>query len=239
MKKKTALILRHISIEGPGSFIRFFTDNDFECTFVNCPRANYLNDLDVISPDVMIILGGPIGVYDAPEYPFLYQEIELIKQRIETKKPLLGVCLGAQLIAKALGANVYKGTKGKELGWNPITVTEAGKSHPVKHLDKEHTSMFQWHGDTFDLPDGATLLASNENYENQIYSYGRNVLGLQCHAEVTVSLLQEWFVMLVNDLRASDKLPDVIEMRKITAKLGPVLEAQTQKFLTSWLKGLV
>ena len=239
MQKKTALILRHISIEGPGSFMKFFADNDFECIYVNCPRIHDLDDLDVISPDVMIVLGGPIGVYDAPEYPFLTQEIELIKQRIATKKPLLGICLGAQLIASALGAKNYRGNGGKELGWHPITVTEAGKNHPVKHLDKAHTNMFHWHGDTFDLPEGATLLASSENYTNQIYSYGRNVLGLQCHSEVTVELLQEWFVMLANDLRTSNELPNVIEMRKITAELGPILEGQTQKFLTSWLKGLI
>ena len=104
-------------------------------------------------------MGGPISVYDDSDYPFIQDELALLQTRIKSGLPTLGICLGAQLIAKALGANVYTGSV-KEIGWFPIALTEMGQSNYFRHLGEDNMPLFHWHGDTFDLPAGAVLQAS-------------------------------------------------------------------------------
>ncbi len=133
--------------------------------------------------DLLIILGGPMGVNDEAEFPWLAQEKEFICQAIAAGKPILGICLGAQLIASALGAKVYPNGM-KEIGWFPIT----GRGNNA-NLDlfqfPASTEVFHWHGDTFDLPPGAERIASSQACQNQGFQIGRSVIGLQCHLETT------------------------------------------------------
>ena len=139
----------------------------------------------------VIILGGPMNVDMVEEYPHLATEVRLIRRVMELGIPILGICLGAQLIAKTLGAKVYKNPR-KEIGWYDVSLTEEGKLDPVmKHLE-DTRPIFEWHGDTYDIPDGAVHLASSESCPNQAFRYGDNVYGFQFHMEVDAALVERW-----------------------------------------------
>lgn len=134
--------------------------------------------------DWLIILGGLMSTYEEDKYPWLKEEKIFIEQAIKSNKKVLGICLGAQLIADVLGARVYKNTD-KEIGWHPVVMNQNAKDSPVfKTLPKEFNT-FHWHGDTFEIPDGATHLASSEGCRNQAFNYNNKVIGLQFHVEVT------------------------------------------------------
>ncbi len=134
----------------------------------------------------LVIMGGPMGVYEEKEYPFLVKEKELIRQAMDYSVPILGICLGAQLIASALGKKVYPYKK--ELGW--FTVKKVENDFVVKDLPTE-LKVFQWHGDTFDLPEGAKLLYAGDLVRNQAFRVG-NAIGLQFHLEVTPEIVRDW-----------------------------------------------
>lgn len=132
--------------------------------------------------DMLVIMGGPMGTYEEDKYPWLKEEKAFVRKVIDADKPIVGVCLGSQIIASALEAEVYPNGE-KEIGWMPVNMTDeavsffdASSSNPI---------VFQWHGDTFDLPSGARLLASSDVCVNQAFLYGDRVLGLQFHFEVT------------------------------------------------------
>jgi GMP synthase (glutamine-hydrolysing) len=184
---------------------------------------------------LLVLMGGPVGVYQADDYPFIGQEIEILKARLAADKPTIGVCLGSQMMAKALGSEVYPGTAGKELGWYPLQVNDAGKGGPARHLDGAMTEMFHWHGDTFDLPEGTELIASSAQYANQIYTHGENALGLQCHPEVMAQQLQEWFVMFTGQITGDDALVGIEQLRAETADNIETLNRQAGLFFNEWL----
>jgi GMP synthase-like glutamine amidotransferase len=137
----------------------------------------------------LIIMGGPMNVYQEQEYPFLKDENLLIKEALREGLPTLGICLGSQLIAKAAGAKVYPGRE-KEIGWYKVRLTEGGKRDRLFSMFEDRFTVFQWHGDTFDLPEGAVLLAENDLY-NQAFRIG-NAYGLQFHLEVTEEMISDW-----------------------------------------------
>jgi GMP synthase-like glutamine amidotransferase len=140
--------------------------------------------------ELLVFLGGPMSVNDEAEYPYLVEEKALIRRALNADKPILGICLGAQLIASALGARVYPGEE-RELGWYPITLTEEGKRDEVFSAFPPHLEVFHWHGETFDLPRGAKLLAGSELYPHQAYRIGRSY-ALQYHLEVTAEMVRDW-----------------------------------------------
>ncbi len=139
----------------------------------------------------LIVMGGPMNVDDVADYPFLLEEVRLIEKLIDEKKPVLGICLGAQLIAKALGSKVYKNSE-KEVGWHPIQLTEAAKSDPVFSALPQELTVLHWHGDTFHLPNGAVHLARSPRCENQAFRWGENTYALQFHLEVTPAMVTSW-----------------------------------------------
>ncbi len=144
--------------------------------------------------DTLIVMGGPMSVHDEKQYPWLVQEKELIKKAIERGKKVIGICLGAQLIAEVLGATVSKNTY-REIGWMPVTKTAAAKTSGLFSDLPDTMDVFHWHGETFNLPNGATHLLSSEACANQAFSYGDNVLALQFHMEMThdaIKLISEY-----------------------------------------------
>lgn len=183
MKPLRIHYFQHVAFEGLG-YIQTWANEKGHALSVT---KFYVEDhLPLISDlDWLVILGGPMGVYDEEEFPWLIKEKEFIAQAIISGKTVLGICLGAQLIASVLGAKVYP-AKQKEIGWFPITKTLSGKQQPfIKDL-ADSLVVFHWHGDTFDLPKGAVNLFQTETCVNQAFLYKQSVLGLQFHLEATI-----------------------------------------------------
>ena len=189
---KRVIAIRHLAFEDMGCFAELLEERGFELVYVDAAR----DDLGAIAPecdDPLVVLGGPISVNDTKDFAFLEQEISLLKQRLALDKPTLGICLGAQLMARALGARVYRGAE-KEIGWSPLQLSAAGQQSPLVLLQANHAHVLHWHGETFDLPTGAILLASTEQYAHQAFAYGRHALALQFHIEATAAGLENWYV---------------------------------------------
>ncbi len=194
-----AIAVKNIEIEGLGTFRELLERRGVEVEEVEAKKGF---DIPVDSFDMLIILGGPMGVYQKEEFPFLQKEEELIKQFHDKGKRVLGICLGAQLIASALGASVYRGKWGKEIGWDFIYPQEV-----FEFLYQGEIEVFHWHGDTFDLPEGAVRLASSVRYKNQAFRIGKTV-GLQFHLEVTKSEMEKWIEVYRDELREEGISPD-------------------------------
>ena len=230
---KTALAIRHVHFEDLGSFEPVLADHGYSVAYAEAG----LDDLKVIDPrgpELLVVLGGPIGVYEETEYPFVLDELRLIEKRLAADLPTLGVCLGAQLMARALGAKVYPG-KQKEIGWAPLDLTDAGLRSCLKLLGPEKTAVLHWHGDTFDLPSGAARLASTSVYENQAFSWGRHVLALQFHLEATTKGLERWFIGHACEV-ASTQGVTVTQLRRDRARYGPALEGVGGQCFDLWLR---
>lgn len=192
---KTIYAIQHLAFEDLGSLEDVFYQLGFRVRYFEAGIDDLTKAFDY--EGLTIILGGPIGVYEAADYPFLQQEIDLLKVRLEKNLPTLGICLGAQLIAHALGAKVYAGHQ-KEIGWSPLEIRLATNNVLTPLAD---TPVLHWHGDTFDLPEQATLLASSQVYSNQAFQVGSNILALQFHIEVAAESLEKWLIGHTCELR--------------------------------------
>jgi len=189
----SVLIIKNTTSEGPGTIKDHLRDAPLTYFERDLEAGEPLPDLDDFSH--LVIMGGPMAVYEMHRYPFLINEALLIDKAIKANKQVLGVCLGAQMIAHVLGARVYRG-KQKEIGWYEVTLTDEGMKDPcISQLaadGKNAAQVFQWHGDTFDLPRGAVRLASSSLYPNQAFRFSNHVYALQFHIEVTPSIVREW-----------------------------------------------
>jgi GMP synthase (glutamine-hydrolysing) len=193
-----------------------------------------LRRVDPLDPSLLIVLGGPIGAYELESYPFVGDEIELLRARIAAKRPTLGICLGAQLIAAAAGARVYPGGQGKELGWAPVAAGSDAALYPAfSKLLADTPSFLHWHGDTFDLPEGARHLGQTSQYPNQAFAMEDYALGLQFHPEVTAQGLERWYVGHACEL-AGAKI-DVAELRRQGRHWAPKLESAALPFWRDWV----
>jgi GMP synthase (glutamine-hydrolysing) len=231
----TCLALRHVAFEDLGSFAAVLAERGVAVAYTEAPTAD-LDALDPLAPDLLVVLGGPIGAYEEDAYPFLLAELRLLEKRLAAARPVLGICLGSQILARALGARVYPGS-GKEIGWAPIELSEAGRASPLRHLAAEATQVLHWHGDTFDLPAGAVRLASTPRYENQAFAVGAGVLAVQFHPEVRGRDLESWFVGHAGEIAATPGL-SVTGLRAETARRAPVLEPRGRACFAEWLDGL-
>ena len=190
---KKVFVFRHVPHEGLGTLETFLSRNHFQIQYLDLFQNSSIPK-EPTDCEFVISMGGPMNVDETDRYPFLKLEREFIQKAIQAEKPVLGICLGAQMIARALGAQVYPGPQ-KEIGWYPIQLSNAAlKDILFQAFPVRNPTVFQWHGDTFDLPEGATLLASSRLYPNQAFRYGNSVYALQFHIEITPEMLLDWLL---------------------------------------------
>jgi GMP synthase (glutamine-hydrolysing) len=227
---KTVLALRHVTFEDLGAFETTLRDGGYAIQYADLG----LDELSSFNaPDLLVILGGPIGAYESDLYPFLDEEIALIRRRLQAGLPTLGICLGAQLMARALSARVYPG-RGKEIGWKPLSLTAAGRDvlAPLEGLPVLH-----WHGDTFDLPDGAINLASTDLCDHQAFAVGRHALAFQFHPEAQQKGFERWLIGHAAEISATPGV-SVSELRIATHRYVAAASAAGRTCLTQWLSRL-
>lgn len=177
---------QHVPFEGAGSIKPWLEKTEYELTWTRFFESAHLPDPKEI--DLLVIMGGPMSVNDEEKFPWLISEKQFVRRAIDIETPVLGICLGAQIIASAMGAKVFPNTE-KEIGWFPIE----GISHSAESLFTFPRAMtvFHWHGETFDLPPGAIRLAKSKACENQAFQFGKSVIGLQFHLEMTPDSVKE------------------------------------------------
>lgn len=185
-----ALVIQHIENEGPGTLGVFFARRGVEIETVRLHLDAQLPP-DPEDADLVVSMGGPMNACDDEGHPFLARETDFLRRAVEAEVPTLGICLGAQLIARAAGARVYQAPVG-ETGWGTVTFTEAGAADPVTGVLPEVIPVLQWHEDTFDIPVGGLHLASSALCPHQAFRVGK-AWGLQFHVEVDRGMLAEWF----------------------------------------------
>ncbi len=193
---KRLLVCQHVAFEILGTLDPLLKSYGVRVKYVNFGRHPEARPgLDGYHG--LVVLGGPMSAYDDESHPHLVTEVGLIRSAIECDIPVLGICLGAQLVARALGADVRPNPE-KEIGWYDLRLLEAGRRDPLfAHFDGTER-VFQWHGDTFDLPDGAVQLASSPTCAKQAFRYGRSVYALQFHLEVNERLIERWLTVPVH-----------------------------------------
>lgn len=228
-----ALAIQHVAFEDLGTLGDELALRGYDVRTVEASAPQF-ESLDLLAPDLVVVLGGPIGVYETDAYPFLTVEIGRLRDRLARRLPTLGICLGAQLMAAALGAQVYRGTGGKEIGWSVLRPGGGARECPaMADLLAPDVQVLHWHGDTFDLPTGATHLAASELYPNQAWSLGERILALQFHPEVTAAGLERWYVGHTCELAAAGV--DVTRLRAAGRQRAPALSAAAQRFFGRWL----
>lgn len=226
---RTAVALRHLAFEDLGVLGPLLEARGVAVTYVDV-GVDPLEVEQILGADVVVVLGGPIGVGDTADFPYLAQEIAAIAQRLARDLPTLGICLGAQVMAAALGAAVVPGEVGPEIGFAPLALTPAGEASALAPLTGG--SVLHWHGDTFAIPDGATRLASTSAYPHQAFSIGRS-LAVQFHVEADPARIEQWLIGHSHELRAVGA--DLAALRADAARLGPDLAARAAAVLDAWL----
>lgn len=228
---KKALIIRHVPHEGIAGY-----RDPIEAAGYRLDRVDvadpFFSAVDLSEPDLLIMMGGPMGVYEQAQYPWIACQLRRLARRLDADRPTLGVCFGAQMMAAALGAPVYAGPV-KEVGFRPLSFVERGS--PLAHL--QDVPVLHWHGDTFDAPSDVDIIASTEDYSHQAFRRGANILALQFHAEMGLdSRFDEW-------LRQWPEAPveagsSVEAMRQEHEALGPAAVAAGRRMIGDWLGGL-
>jgi GMP synthase (glutamine-hydrolysing) len=230
---KRAVALRHVAFEDLDGFAPALAARGYDLSYCDAPCD------DVAAPplrdaDLLVVLGGPIGAYEERDYPFLAPEITLIERRLAAGRPVLGLCLGAQLMARALGARVYPAGF-KEIGWGPVELKGDGRNSPLAAL--AGISVLHWHGDTFDLPAGAQNLAATARTPNQAFAWQRHGLALQFHAETSAPGLERWYVGHAIEIAQAEGV-SVAALRADARRCAPALIAAGTRMLDDWLDGL-
>ena len=180
--------LQHVAFETPGNIEAWINQNGHSISFTYFFSNALLPALEDF--DVLVIMGGPMSVHDEKDFDWLKKEKEFIAKAITEKKKILGICLDAQLVAEALGAKIFN-NKEKEIGFMPVHFTKNALQNALFKDFNEGERVFHWHGETFDLPSGAVLIASTQACINQAYSIGNNIIGLQFHLEVTPEIVKD------------------------------------------------
>jgi GMP synthase (glutamine-hydrolysing) len=216
------LAFRHVPFEHLGLIAGALAANGVTCEYVDLYRSCIRPDIR--ETDALLFMGGPMSAND--DLPYIRQELDLIGDAVSLGKPILGVCLGSQLIAKALGARVYANAV-KEIGWYPLYWTAAAARDPLFHGLTAPETVFHWHGETFDLPPGADLLVYSDACRHQAYRVGENIYGLQFHLEVTPEMISDW---CRQDANCGD-------MREVATPIDPYAHADRMRELAALVFG--
>lgn len=228
---KTALIIRHVPHEGVAGYRQPIEAAGYHVDRIDVTDPAF-SGLDLCRPDLVVMMGGPMAVYDVQDHPWIGCQMRRLAGRLAADRPTLGVCFGAQMIAAALGARVYPGAR-KEVGFHPVTVHRADT--PLRHV--AGVPVLHWHGDTFDLPQGVDLLASSHVYPHQAFARGRTLLALQFHSEMgNDPRIEAWIEQGPHDIAAAGLDPDAL--RAAHAACGPRAVAAGQAMIGEWLAGL-
>lgn len=227
------LVFQHVPHEHLGHFEKPLKEEGVEVEYLRSfeipPEKLSWDRLG--DPQGLIFLGGPMSANDEEICPFIAPELRILEQAFKRDLPILGVCLGAQLIAKALGSKVYLGEE-KEIGWYPLTLTDQGQSDALFQGWPSSLAMFQWHGETFQLPSGSQRLAYSQGYPNQAFQWMAKVYGLQFHPEMTEAMVKQWLKINAGEVAGTplprdaqgiledtgENLPFLRELAEITAK---------------------
>jgi len=227
---QNAVAIYHVAFEDAGTLGPVLEERGVKLTYLQA-------GVDDLSPakdaDLVLVLGGPIGIYEIDRYPFLKDELNVVEAVVKQGTPVVGICLGAQALAAVLAARVYPGPQA-ELGWDELILTEEGKASPLQVL--EGLRVLNWHGDTFDLPSGATRLASTPLTPNQAFTYGPKVLGLQFHVELEGRDMERWLIGHTLELAKHDV--NLAEMRNTAARYAPPTNEASRKLFSAWLDGV-
>jgi GMP synthase (glutamine-hydrolysing) len=230
------LIVKHIDVEGPGLIEEWLRQEKISYSILDLnPGIRFLK-VDDLSH--IVLLGGPMNVYEEGSYPFLREEDLFIKEAIQRGKQVLGICLGAQLISKALGAKVYR-APAKEIGWYDVSLTEEGSRDPLFSVFPKTFPVFQWHEDTFDVPKAARLIVTSPSIPHQAFRYGENAYGLQFHLEVTKEMIREWMKPDEEEDKANESLHPAYSKEEILADTDKKMEAYRRQgmiFMTNFFK---
>lgn len=225
----TVLVIRHLLFEDLGIFAPVLTESGYRIDYVDA-GIDRIDPDAVYDADLLVVLGGPIGVGDQRAYPYLTDEIAAIAERIDRGLPTLGVCLGAQLIAAALGAAVEP-TGRIEIGYAPLTFADVS-DNPLAMLGQ--VPVLHWHGDQFAIPDGARLLASTPGFPHQAFDYGPAVLALQFHLEADHDRIEQWLIGHAHELATNGIDPAAI--RADAGRYGPQLADHAREVFAAWLR---
>ncbi|MEC3949769.1 glutamine amidotransferase [Sphingobium sp. HWE2-09] len=230
---KRALIVRHVPREGAAGYLQPIEAAGYHIDRVDVASPDFA-DVDLCDPDLLIMMGGPMGVYEQDQHPWIALQIEKLAARLQADRPTLGVCLGSQMMAAALGARVYPGGH-MELGFAPVRVNDRGATSPLRHIAQ--VPVLHWHSDTFDLPDNVELLASTDRYAHQAFRRGANVLALQFHAEMGEDpRFVEWLTHFWADLDIAGQCG--IALRRDHDVHGPGAVAAGRAMIGEWLAGI-
>lgn len=216
------LVIMHVASEGPGTLGTFLESAGAEVRTAHLYSGDKLPS-EPVGFDAIVTMGGPMNVYEEDKFPFLRRETILLRNAIDGNLPVLGICLGAQMIAKARGARVIK-SPAKEVGWGKIVLTEPAKSDSLFAGIPNTLDVLQWHEDMFEIPEGGTLLALSDACPHQAFRY-RNALGLQFHLEVNEPILREWFA----------ESPDLGDIVGRYGELEPQLNLHADKLYNNFL----
>jgi GMP synthase (glutamine-hydrolysing) len=229
---KPVRVVRHVPQEALGNLEAVLRSRGLELQVVDCFAEEWPTiDRANLRPHELaglVVMGGPMNADDSERYPFLATEVDWLRQAVAAGLPTLGICLGAQLLAKSLGARVLR-NRVKEIGWYNIELLPAALDDPLLSGSRAAETVFQWHGDTFDLPTDAVHLARSAACEQQVFRYGPGAYGLQFHLEITAEMVANWLVDpdLCGDLNGSDEInPHEIRRRAAdeVAKMAPLAE---------------
>ena len=223
--------LQHVPFEGPGKIEDWAAKANHKLSGTRLYANEILPSIDTF--DMLVVLGGPMGANDDTRHRWMKGEKLLIELAIEKGKKVLGVCLGAQMIASILGAKVYPNTQ-KEIGWFPVELNPPNVRHHPLSVLPQRTTVFHWHGDTFDLPKGASHLARSRACENQAFAVGDKVIGLQFHLEMGMPHIESLLRHAAADLTGGDFVMNAEEMLDLAASQAPPLNAALLRFLDSF-----
>lgn len=233
MRRRKILVFQHVPFEPLGTLDPILRDAGFRIRYVNFGRHPEARPR-LKGYAGLIVLGGPMNIDQVDEHPHLDTEIELLQEAVAGGIQVLGICLGAQLLAAALGGSVGPAPV-REIGWYDVRLTEAGRADPVLGGFSVPQPMFHWHRDTFTLPDGAVGLASSQLCPNQAFRYGEHAYGLQFHLEVEAALIERWLTLpfYAQELAGNEIDPD--QVRADTRRHIEMLQALSNNTFSRWI----